>query len=130
MLVTVTGILRPPMHHAPNGIQCDDCGAQENFDRKDSKQELARLADLGWTVPRGFDLPAYCPCHKMLRLTLHFPYASYDEIHVSAEGVPVPFEVVALDVIEIDRRFANSAVVQWVPASHSKHPATDFNASA
>lgn len=38
-------------HHIPNGIECDICGRQENWDRRDKEYEIARLRSVGWSGP-------------------------------------------------------------------------------
>lgn len=50
-LVTIIGLERPAIIRKPNGIQCDGCGKQINWDRKDADAELARLEAEGWSIP-------------------------------------------------------------------------------
>lgn len=63
MLTVVDGLLRTAMHRDPNGVECDTCGKRVNFDRAGYKAELTALAASGWTIPKGYDDPAYCPEH-------------------------------------------------------------------
>ncbi len=49
-LVTVIGLDRFVFPYKPNGIQCDDCGTQVNFDRKDYRRAVAGLRAEGWVI--------------------------------------------------------------------------------
>lgn len=61
MIVTIIGLEMPAIMRKPNGIQCDECGRTEVFDRRDSDRMLADLKEKGWLIP------SHCPeCRSRL----------------------------------------------------------------
>jgi tRNA(Ile)-lysidine synthase TilS/MesJ len=62
MIVTVIGLERYAVMRAPNGAECDCCGARVNFSRYEARQELDQLENQGWKFRhRGIGADAFCP---------------------------------------------------------------------